>query len=84
MERNYVRIASKDIFDEDGFLTEYTWYAVVEGEDVVNYVFVYGDSEIYYPEDGWYDHECENYNVARNWFDKYKSAYEEEMEETYA
>ena len=74
---NFVRIRSKDVFDDDGFLTEYTWYAVMDDDEVVKYVFVFGDSDIYYPEDGWYDWECEAYECAEEWFECYNSDYEE-------
>lgn len=75
--KTYVKIRSKEVFDEDGFLTEYTWYAVVEDVDVVKYVFVFGDSDIYYPEDENYDWECETYGCAEEWFEGYESDYEE-------
>lgn len=35
------------------------------------YVFVFGDSDLYAPEDGEYDFECESYEEAVEWFEDY-------------
>lgn len=58
----------KSVPDSDGFYTDYTWYY-----DVMNdrHVFVFGDSDIYRPEDGNYDFECESEDEAQEWFDSY-------------
>lgn len=62
-------IDSKYVRDSDGFLTEYSMYY-----DKVNdqYVFVFGDSDLYRPEDSDYDYECDTLDEAREWFDSYK------------
>ena len=35
------------------------------------YVFVFGDKDIYRPEDGYFDWECETEEQAKEWFDNY-------------
>ena len=60
-------VQRKIVHDSDGFLTEYSWY--YEG---VQHVFVFGDSDIYRPEDEWFDWECESWDEATEWFDAYE------------
>lgn len=67
-EGDWEQIDQKSVRDEDGFLTEYTLYHnTVTGL----YVCVFGDSEIYRPEDGYFDFETENYDEAIDWFNTY-------------
>ncbi len=61
-------VASKSVLDSDGFQTDYTWYSNADGTQV----FVFGDNDIYKPEDGYFDHICDSENEAREWFDSYK------------
>lgn len=64
----YTFIDSKTVLDSDGFNTEYTmYYDNVEDR----YVFVFGDSEIYSPYDGYFDWECETEDEAIEWFNSY-------------
>ena len=56
-------IDRKHIEDSDGFLTEYSMY--YNGN---KYVFVYGDSELYRPEDEYWDWETESEEEAYEWF----------------
>lgn len=67
----YTYIKSKDVNDADGYLTEYTMY-YDEVED--RYVFVFGDSDIYNPNDGYeeFDYECDTERAADEWFDNYE------------
>lgn len=77
-------IDSKQVQDSDGFMTDYTWYGkkgdVKPGE--LMYVFVFGDKDIYRPEDGYYDWEIEAgegaFDNAQEWFDSYKGFEDEE------
>ena len=67
----YKYINSKEITDFDGFLTEYTMYYDTE-ED--RYVFVFGDSDLYNPNEDEYmdfDYECESKQEATEWFNDY-------------
>lgn len=72
---NYAYVASKSVLDSDGFYTDYTWY---KNQDGLN-VFVFGDSDIYKPEDGYIDHEEEDDTAAQEWFDDY-NGFEEDVD----
>ena len=64
----YIYIKSKSVFDADGWQDDYTmYYDTYENR----YVFVLGDSDIYGPEDGYFDWECETEEEANEWFDNY-------------
>lgn len=64
----YDIIKSKFVLDSDGFYTDYTmWY---DRYDKV-YLFVFGDNEIYNPENTEPDWETEDRNNADEWFDNY-------------
>lgn len=64
----YEFIKSKSVKDMDGFNTDYTMY-----KDVVTdkYVFVFGDNDIYGPEEGYFDWECDTEAEAEEWFNSY-------------
>ena len=63
----YTLISRKEVYDTDDFLTDYSWYQAPDG----TYVFVLGDSELYGPEDEYFDYECDAYDEAKEWFDSY-------------
>lgn len=65
---DYTFKATKSIPDSDGFNTDYTWYECADG----THVFVFGDNDIYKPEDGYFDHVCDSETEAQEWFDSYK------------
>lgn len=73
-EGEWEEVASKQVEDSDGFMTDYVWYT-----DGFKHIFVFGDSEIYRPEDGYFDweidiikgKEAESYREAQEWFDSY-------------
>lgn len=77
-------VASKAVEDSDGFLTDYVWYT-----DGNKHVFVFGDSDIYRPEDGDFDwevdivkgKEAESYKEAQDWFDSYNGFADENLNE---
>ena len=64
---DYKFVASKSVPDSDGFMTDYTWYQCSDG----THVFVFGDNDIYRPEDGYFDHVCDSMREAREWFNSY-------------
>lgn len=43
----------------------------IPDEFIDGYVFVFGDSDLYTPEDEEYDFECESYEEAAEWFEDY-------------
>ena len=68
IKESFEFIDSKSIKDFDGFMTEYSMY---KDNDSGRFVFVYGDSDIYTPEDENFDWECDSEEEAREWFDNY-------------
>ena len=70
----YKLMGRKTVYDSDGFTTDYSWYK----DDNGHHVFVFGDSDLYRPEDGVYDWEEEDEGKAKEWFDNYKGFEEEE------
>ena len=80
-------VASKSVFDSDGFLTDYVWYT--NGD---KHVFVFGDSDRYRPEDGDFDweidivkgKEAEGYKEAQDWFNSYKGFEDEDLDLEFA
>ena len=61
-------VDSKEVKDSDGFMTEYTWYTN-DAEDT--HIFIFGDSDIYGPDDSYADAEFDSYDLAKEWFDNY-------------
>ena len=77
----YKEICHKMVYDYDGFTTDYTGYMKITPngkENEVSFVFVFGDNELYRPEDGNYDYECSNVDEAFEWFDNYNGFDEDE------
>ena len=78
---DWEEVASKNVFDSDGFLTDYVWYT-----DGDRHGFVFGDSDRYRPEDGDFDweidivegKEAEAYREAQDWFNSYRGFEEED------
>ena len=78
-EGRFKYIASKSVMDSDGFYTDYTWYF---DKEEGKHVFVFGDTDMYYPEDGDYDWEVEGdderaQEEAQEWFDSYDGIFDE-------
>lgn len=68
-------IDRKTVYDSDGFTTDYSMYYDTLEE---KYVMVFGDSDLYRPEDENYDAEFDDEKTAREWFDNYKGFEDEE------
>lgn len=60
-------VSCKDVLDSDGFQTEYCWYT-----DGTKHIFMFGDSEIYQPDEDYADWETESEQEAKDWFENYK------------
>lgn len=60
---NWTELDHKSVPDSDGFDTDYTLYT-----DGQKFVCIFGDKEIYLPDDGEFDYETENEEDAREWF----------------
>lgn len=76
-ESEYTLVDRKYVNDSDGFRTEYSWYMDFDG----NSVFILGDSDFYTPEDGYFDHEEEDPEVAQEWFDSYNGLDDDWLDE---
>lgn len=65
----FVELDKKSVEDSDGFMTDYTLYHDTENN---KYVTVFGDSDLYRPEEENFDMEFETEKEAKEWFDSYK------------
>lgn len=71
----YYRIDIKHVKDSDGFLTDYTWWYDAANDQ---HIFIFGDSEVYTPEDSSPDWETDSEDTAREWWDNYIGPYEDD------
>lgn len=58
----------KLVYDFDGFTTDYSWW---QDTDTKNNVMIFGDSDLYDPENSEPDYETEDEKQAEEWFDTY-------------
>ena len=65
----------KDVMDSDGFMTEYAWYT--NGE---KHIFMFGDTDLYEPDEDYADWTAESKEEARSWFDSYTGFADDEDE----
>lgn len=75
-------VDSKEVKDSDGFMTEYTWYKRLLPSSEERHIFIFGDSDIYGPEDSYADAEFDSYDLAKEWFDNYKGFAEDDLDES--
>ena len=75
----YKFIDQKVVSDQDGFLTDYSWYKQSDGKNI----FIFGDSDLYTPEDTTPDYETFDDNEAREHFYTYEGFEDDEDEEEY-
>lgn len=71
----YYRIDIKHVKDSDGFLTDYTWWYDAATDQ---HIFIFGDSEVYTPEDSSPDWETDSEDTAQEWWDNYVGPYEDD------
>lgn len=64
-------IDSKIIEDQDGDLTNYTWYSGTDEAGFELHIFMFGDFEAVEPDRDYADWECETYEEALQWFEAY-------------
>ena len=68
--QGWQKLASKEIIDFDGFITDYSlWYNPYSKDD--KYVCIYGDDELYTPLTADPDFSCETEQEAWEWFEDY-------------
>lgn len=75
---HYKELDSKTVPDSDGFLTEYTLYHDLDND---TYITIFGDRDLYTPDDTEPDAEFDDEGTAREWFDSYEGIYVEEEDE---
>lgn len=76
-ESEWIYVASKEVEDSDGFMTEYTWYKK-SGEDGDKHIMMFGDSELYEPDEAYADMVFENDTEAEQWFHSYSGFSEDD------
>ena len=69
-------VNSKTVLDSDGFSTEYTWYT--NGD---KHIFMFGDSDIYEPDEDYADWVTESEQEATSWFNSYRG-FDDDTEES--
>lgn len=79
-ESGYELIERKQVQDSDGFYTDYTMY---QDRATGEYVFVFGDRDIYKPEDGDFDYVADSEDEAYEWFNSY-NGFADEDEDIYS
>lgn len=71
----FEEIASKSVPDSNGFYTDYTMYRDIETGE---YVFVFGDKDVYTPDQGYFDWTCDTEEEAWSWYDNYTGLADED------
>ena len=71
----FLEMATKSVPDSNGFYTDYTMYF---DSNTGEYVFVFGDKDIYSPADGNFDWQCETESEAWEWFNSYNGFADDE------
>lgn len=68
-------VRSKQVYDLDGFLTDYTlWYNNETGD----WCTIFGDNDLYQPWDSDHDMDFESEDEAQDWFDDYRTEDEDD------
>lgn len=76
----YTEIASKSVPDSDGFYTDYTMYRNIETGE---YVFVFGDKDVYTPDQEDFDWSCDTEEEAWEWYNDYTGFSDDQYDESY-
>lgn len=66
-------VKKKEVLDSDGFMTDYSWYT--NGD---KHIFMFGDSDVYEPDEDYADWIAETEKEASDWFDNYQGFSEED------
>lgn len=77
LDQSYELLDRKDVRDSDGLWTEYSLYYDALKD---RWVTVFGDHEIYTPEDGYFDNEFDNEAEAYEFFEDYEGICDEDEE----
>lgn len=71
-------LASKSVEDSDGFNTDYTLYT-----NGSTFICMFGDKDIYEPDEAYADYETENEEEAYSWFDNYEGFADEDDDDEF-
>lgn len=74
-ESGWIELASKQVIDSDGFYTDYTMYTNDEGD---KFICMFGDKDMYEPDEAYADWEGDSEAEAYEWFNSYKGFDDEE------
>lgn len=74
---SWQELRSKSVEDSDGFLTDYTLYY---DADIDSYMCIFGDKELYNPDNTEPDWEGDDRSQADEWFDSYNTDYEDDFD----
>lgn len=75
----YKELDHKMVLDSDGFQTDYTLYY---DYDLGEYICIFGDRDLYNPDNADFDAEFETEEEAREWFDSYNGFEDDWMDES--
>lgn len=78
--KEWIEVSSKSVTDSDGMLTDYTWYRNQSGD---KHIFMFGDKELYEPDESYADWECDSAEEAQEWFDSYNGFDEDDEYDVY-
>lgn len=64
-------ISSKMVPDSDGFMTDYTLYESTSDNNEYKYICMFGDKDIYTPDESYADWSGDSLGEAEDWFENY-------------
>lgn len=75
----YTKLDTKTVLDSNGFSTEYTMYGY-NGDDSSKskFIFMFGDSDLYEPDEDYADWTCDTREEAIEWFNDYRGPGEDD------
>lgn len=71
----YLYLESKQVPDSDGFYTDYTLYL---NTDTGNYICMFGDNDLYEPDEDYADFVTDSKERAYEWFENYSGFEDDE------
>lgn len=76
-------VKSKSVKDYDGFWTDYSlWVEIENGKPTTHYVAIFGDNDLYNPENSDWDWEADSAEEAQERFDNYTGFEDEDLDES--
>ena len=73
VEGTWELVKTKSVMDSDGFMTEYSWFT--NGD---KHIFMFGDSDLYEPDEDYADWVTESEKEAEDWFTTYEGFADED------